>query len=64
MKKSTNKFNTIEPFAPFNENVNKKDTNQFIETEEKNINKNLDLKILNTAKNIDNKKINSRFLIT
>ena len=57
-----NKFNTIEPFEQFNEGINKKDINPFIETEDKNINKNLDSKILNTAKNIDNKKMNSRFL--
>ena len=57
-----NKFNTIEPFEQFNEGINKKDINPFIETKEKNINKNLDSKILNTAKNIDNKKMNSRFL--
>ena len=57
-----NKFNTIEPFEQFNEDINKKDINPFIETEDKNINKNFDSKILNTAKNIDNKKMNSRFL--
>ena len=62
MRNSMNKFNTIEPFEQFNEGINKKDINPFIETKEKNINKNLDSKILNTAKNIDNKKMNSRFL--